>query len=87
MERFWGDENDERIIRGGWNVYNEVDYDRVQLLAASDSDVLGSSIYFSNKLKYLVLASISSEVIAEVNLMDKFTTLVTFIAEALLLSM
>jgi hypothetical protein len=87
MERFWGDDSDERIIRGSWNVYCEVDYNQVKLLAAADMETLGSSLYFSKRLKYLVLAAVSSELIGEVNLVDKFTTLLAFLTEGLLLSM
>lgn len=68
-------------------MYYEADYDQVKLLAAADIEAFSSSLYFSNRLKHLVLVSVRKELIAEVNLVDKFTTLVTFIIEALLLSM
>jgi hypothetical protein len=80
MERFWGDENEERVIRGGWNVYNDVDYDSVRRVATADIEQLSSTLYFSKRLRHLTLGSVDSDSIAEVNLLDKFTSLVAFLA-------
>jgi uncharacterized protein YlbG (UPF0298 family) len=87
MERFWGNDNDEEVIKGGWCVYNDLDYERVKKLATGEIETLGSTFYFSKKLKYLVLSSINSEVITEVNLLDKFTSFVSFVSSTLFLTM
>jgi hypothetical protein len=59
----------------------------VKLVAAADIEMLSSSFYFSKKLKYLGLNDINSDVVVGLDLLDKFTTLLSFLAENLLLTM
>jgi hypothetical protein len=74
-------------MKGGWNIYYDAAYEKVKLVAAADIETLSSSFYFSKKLKYLVLSSISSDIVVGVDLLDKFTTLLSILSESLLLTM
>lgn len=87
MERFWGEEDEERVIKGGWNVYNQVDYDSVRRVASANLEQLASSLYFGKRIRHLSLGSVASDSLADVNLLDKFTSLVGFLSEGLLLGM
>jgi hypothetical protein len=74
-------------MKGGWNVYYDASYEKVKLVAAADIEMLGSSFYFSKKLKYIGLNDIHSNIVVGLDLLDKFTTLLSFLAENLLLTM
>lgn len=72
---------------GGWNVYNQLEYEKVNKLAISDIEKIASTIYFSKKMKYLVLVSIRNEIVTEVNLLDRFISLVALASSCLILTM
>lgn len=56
IERFWGDDNDEKLITGTWSTYEELNYEEIKKFASTDVETLGSQIYFSKRLKYLSLS-------------------------------
>lgn len=58
IERFWGENNDETIIKDSWSVYCDTSYEDVHRIAGKDTDSISSTLYFSNKLKYLSLQSV-----------------------------
>lgn len=57
MERFWYDEYDETITIENWRMNTNYDYDQIRKLALNDIESIASTIYFSTKLKYLVLTT------------------------------
>jgi hypothetical protein len=57
-----------------------VDYDSVKRVAAGNVEQLASSLYFSKRIRHLSLGSVALDSLADVNLLDKFTSLVGFLS-------
>jgi hypothetical protein len=87
MDRFWGDNDQEVIIPGGWAVYEDVSYEEVRAFAGSKVEEFSSQLYFSKQLKYLSLREVEGEVKSSLDVKGRFTTLLVFLCENMFLSM
>lgn len=56
-------------------------------IAIADIETIASSIYFSKKMKYIVLVSIRNDIVTEVNLFDRFVSLAALASSCMILTM
>lgn len=67
-------------MEGEFKTYGDTSYEEIRKITATEIEKLASQLYFSNQLKFINMKEKRSEVRPNINVKDKFASLVIFLA-------
>lgn len=72
---------------GEFKTFEDLSVEEVNVFGSKGVEKMATEIYFSSKLKYLSLKEVSAEVKSDVNMVDKFSSLVILVSRTVFLSL
>lgn len=66
-------------MEGEFKTYGQTSYEEIRKITATEIEKLASQLYFSKQLKFINMKQIRAEVRTNINVKDKFASLVIFL--------
>lgn len=70
----------EATFEGEFKTYGDTNYDEIRKLTATDIEKMASQLYFSSQLKFINMKEVRADVRTDIDIVDKFASLVMFLA-------
>lgn len=87
FDRFFWEEDLKFACGGEFKTFEDISYEEVSKFAADEVERLAPQLYFSKELKYISLKEIRGEIKSNINIVDKFASLIILISRNVFLTL